>query len=58
MAFLELLEEGFEVSKAHAMPFSISSLCLVLVSQDVISQLLPTAVFFIVMVMDSLPLKL
>lgn len=57
MAFLKSPEEGFELSKARALPFSMSSLCLGLVSQDVISQLLSTALFFTVTAMDSDPRK-
>jgi hypothetical protein len=54
-----LLEEEFEISNVKAIAFPISSLCLVLVSPDALSQLLPAGVLFLtLMVMGSNPLNL
>lgn len=52
-----LLKEEFEVSKPMPLhsQLALSALCL---SQDTISRLLPAAVFFILMIMDSNPLNL
>ena len=53
------LEEEFEISNVKAIAFPISSLCLVLVSPDALSQLLPAGVLFLtLMVMGSNPLNL